>query len=159
MDEELELRQKIEKFLAPLAASQGLELLDLDWRREPSGWVLRIYLDHESRPVTLDDCENMSRLTSQRLDEADIIPCRYSLEVSSPGLRRPLKKIRDYQRFLGERAHIELKEPIDNTQQRVVSGFIEAVQENKVLIVAGPRRHLLDIGSVSKAHLDPEIAV
>ncbi|MBI2071009.1 MAG: ribosome maturation factor RimP [Elusimicrobia bacterium] len=153
----MELKEKLEEILSPVISQEGLELLDIEWRSEQNGWVLRLILDSEAKPVTLHDCERVSHKVGPHLDNLDIITHGYHLEVSSPGLRRPLKKEKDYLRFLGERVHLTLKEPLEGTNQRVLTAYLAGFQEGRVLLVEGSRRWSLALANVEKAHLDPEI--
>ncbi|MBI4668107.1 MAG: hypothetical protein HY747_02795 [Elusimicrobia bacterium] len=83
----IDLRDKIEQVLKPLVEAEGFALADLHWRSESCGWVLRLILNHESRPITLSDCEKISRLVGKPLDSSDLIRHGYCLEVSSPGIK------------------------------------------------------------------------
>jgi len=99
--------------MAEAVASQlGLELVDVEYRREAGGWVLRVFIDKPGG-VTLDDCQAVSYALSDQLDEADPIPNRYSLEVSSPGIERPLKRPADFERFAGRRVQIRTFAPLN----------------------------------------------
>ncbi len=82
-----------------------LELVDVEYVKEPSGWILRVFID-KPEGVDLEDCRQVSEALDQRLDEADPIPGPYFLEVSSPGLERPLKKRSDFERFAGRKVKI-----------------------------------------------------
>ncbi|MBI4063532.1 MAG: ribosome maturation factor RimP [Elusimicrobia bacterium] len=136
-------------------------MLELEWRPGPNGWTLQLVLDHDTKPITLSDCEEVSRRVEAHLDQSGLIERHYSLEVSSPGLRRVLRKEKDYHRFLGERAKIELKNPFPGTNQRVFRGTLEAVAEGFVLLVDddNQRRWSLALSEIAKANLDPEINV
>jgi ribosome maturation factor RimP len=102
---------RTEELAAPLCSSEGMELVHVEFQREPVGWVLRIYVD-KSGGVTLDDCARVSRQLGDILDVGleEIWP--YHLEVSSPGEHRPLGKLHDFERFQGRRAVIKTREPI-----------------------------------------------
>ncbi|MGI9534902.1 MAG: ribosome maturation factor RimP, partial [Thermodesulfobacteriota bacterium] len=95
-----------------LLKNNDIELVDIDYRGEGRGRVLRIYIDKE-KGVTIDDCAAISRELSVILDVNDVIPGRYTLEVSSPGLRRPLNNIEDYKKFKGKLVLIKTKESIN----------------------------------------------
>src|SRR6476659_9969093 len=99
--------QKLIQLSEPVVAGQGYELVDLEFKNEPQvgGWVLRVFIDKPDG-VSLDDCAAVSRELSAVLDVEDAIPIAYSLEVSSPGLNRPLKKAADFERFVGKKAKI-----------------------------------------------------
>ena len=85
----------------PLAEEYGVELVDVEYVKEGAEWYLRLYIDKENGAVELDDCENMSRTIGDLLDKKDPIEQAYRLEVSSPGIERPLKRMKDFVRFKG----------------------------------------------------------
>ena len=93
--------QRTEKFLLPLMEEHGFELVDVEFVKEAGVWYLRAYIDKEGG-IAVDDCEVISRKVSDWLDEEDFIDESYILEVSSPGLGRPLKKEKDFARSIGK---------------------------------------------------------
>jgi ribosome maturation factor RimP len=103
--------KKVEALAIPVLEEIGLELVEVQFRREQSGWVLRLVIDKQEG-VSLDDCAAVSREIGQLLDIEDFIDQAYNLEVSSPGLNRPLKSMADFQRFIGRKAKIKTIEPI-----------------------------------------------
>ncbi len=102
-----------------VAAGYGLEIFDVQYRRESGGMVLRIQIDRPGsaataeESVSVQDCANVSRDLSAILDVDDVVPTAYTLEVSSPGLDRPLTRADDYRRFAGRRAKVVMREPVD----------------------------------------------
>lgn len=96
----------------PIVAAQGLELVDVEFVKEGGHWFLRLYIDKEGG-VSLDDCQTVSQAVGARLDEVDLIPQRYYLEVSSPGIERPLKEDRDFARFRGHLVEISTFAPLN----------------------------------------------
>jgi len=98
--------EKVMELAEPLVAHLGLELVDVEYKREGRAMVLRIFIDREGG-ITLDDCALVSRELSELLDVEDVIPSHYTLEVSSPGLNRPLKKEKDYLRYLGKLVRVK----------------------------------------------------
>ena len=120
--------ERVRGFAAGLLPSVGLELVDVQFRREGSGWVLRLIIDREGGVVTLEDCSMASRELSDYLDVEDLIEQAYHLEVSSPGLDRPLYTIRDFRRFCGRNARVKLHELING--QRVFIGKIHQVHDD-----------------------------
>ena len=155
----IELREKLTEFLSPIITEEGFDLVELDWRPEPGGWTLRLVLDKEGRGVTLEDCSVISRKAGQMLDESSMLTHSYSLEVSSPGLLRALTKEKDYRRFLGDRARIELKEPMEGSTQKVVTGYLQGLEEGKILLTDGAGRWHIRYDQIAKACLDPIIEV
>lgn len=123
--------QKTEEILLPLVASHGFELVDVEYVKEGGNWYLRAYIDKPGG-ITVDDCEVISRALSDRLDEQDFIDEAYILEVSSPGLGRPLKKEKDYIRSMGELVEVRTYRPID--RQKEFTGVLCAYDDNSVTI-------------------------
>jgi len=98
---------KTEELLLPIVSQHGFELVDVEYVKEAGNWYLRAYIDKPGG-ITIDDCEVVSRALSDRLDEEDFIEEAYILEVSSPGLTRPLKKPKDFERSIGRMVEIRL---------------------------------------------------
>ncbi|SFU75659.1 ribosome maturation factor RimP [Alicyclobacillus macrosporangiidus] len=100
----------VERLAQPIAAEVGVELVDVEYKKEGANWYLRVFIDKEGG-VDIDDCTRVSERLSERLDEVDPIPSSYFLEVSSPGAERPLKKPSDFERAIGQFVHVSLYEP------------------------------------------------
>ena len=122
---------RVEDFIVPLLTDMDIELVDIEFRREGHGWVLRLFIDH-SGGVTLENCTKVSREVSSYLEVEDPIEHAYHLEVSSPGLERPLKKERDFIRFSGRKARIKLREK--RNDQRVFIGKLQGMENEEVLL-------------------------
>lgn len=101
-----EYESRAEKMLEPMMREHHFELVDIEWVKEAGNWYLRAYLDKEGG-ITLDDCELINRAWSDQMDQEDFIEEAYILEVSSPGLGRPLKKEKDFKRSLGEEVDVK----------------------------------------------------
>lgn len=115
-----------------VAASLGLETVDVEWHGAKRRGVLRIFIDKPGG-VTLDDCEKVSRQVSTILDVEDVVPdAAYHLEVSSPGLDRKLTKPSDFERFAGRKAKIRLKVPLDGRQQ--FTGLLAGYEDGRVVL-------------------------
>ncbi len=112
---------KIKAYAESLLPSMELELFDVQFRQEDRGWTLRVYLDSE-QGVSLDDCVEVSRELSAWLEVEDFISHAYHLEVSSPGIERPLRNQKEFERFAGQYAKIKLHNPING--QKVFVGVI-----------------------------------
>ena len=123
---------RTEKFLLPVLAEHQFELVDVEYVKEAGNWYLRAYIDKEGG-ITVDDCEVISRILSDWLDKEDFIDDSYIMEVSSPGLGRPLKKDKDFQRSLGEEVEIRTYRPIDRQKEFV--GELKAYDKESVTIV------------------------
>ena len=122
---------KVEAFLLPIVEANNFELVDVEYVKEAGMWYLRAYIDKEGG-FTVDDCEMVSRKLSDWLDEKDFIDDSYILEVSSPGLGRPLKKEKDFKRSMGEQVDIKLYRAID--KQKDFTGTLYAYDEKTVTI-------------------------
>ena len=118
----------IEEYAVSVLDSMGIELVELQFRPEGHGWVLRLYIDREEG-LTIDDCAAVSREISTWLDVEELIEHAFHLEVSSPGLERPLKKVKDFERFSGRKARVKLREPLN--EQKVFIGTIDEVETAK----------------------------
>ncbi len=133
------IEDKVVDIAGPVIESLGMELVDVEYRREQPGWVLRLYIDKDGG-VTLDDCTRVSREVGTVFEVEDIIDGHYHLEVSSPGLTRPLKKIEHFERFIGRSAKIKLYGPIEG--RKTITG--------KIAAVAGDEVHLDEDGEIIK---------
>lgn len=123
--------QKTEEILLPIVEENGFELVDVEYVKEGSTWYLRAYIDKPGG-INIDDCEVVSRRLSDILDEKDYIDDAYILEVSSPGLGRPLKKEKDFKRSLGEEVEIRTYRMID--KQKEFTGILKDYDEKTVTI-------------------------
>lgn len=123
--------QKTEALLQPLMAAHQFELVDVEFVKEAGTWFLRAYIDKPGG-ITIDDCEVISRALSDLLDEKDFIEEAYILEVSSPGLGRPLKKDKDFDRSLGESVEVRLFKAID--KQKEFTGILKAWDKDTVTL-------------------------
>lgn len=126
-----EYESRTEKFLLPLLEKHQFELVDVEYVKEAGNWYLRAYIDKEGG-ITVDDCEIISRTLSDWLDKEDFIEGSYTLEVSSPGLGRPLKKDKDFERSLGEEVEIRLYKPRD--KQKEFAGVLKGYDKDTVTI-------------------------
>ena len=144
-----------------VAASYGLEIFDVSFRREGPGMVLRVQIDRPGPAATAEesvsvaDCASVSRDLSAILDVDDVVAAAYTLEVSSPGLDRPLTRPGDYERFAGRFAKLVLREPVDG--QKYFKGRLGGVDDGHVLIEAEDRRtHRVPLGVIARANLEVE---
>ena len=159
--------QQLLSVCEPAAADLGFDLVDLEFQREPQGWVLRVYIDRlEPRlgdpvGVDLDDCARASGELSAVLDAADPIEVPYSLEVSSPGLDRPLRRERDFQRFTGRLARVRLQDPMDTVggPRKNFAGRILGAADGRVTVECDGVAFDFPISFVQKAHLDLDDAL
>ncbi len=159
---------------ARIAASYGLEIFDLQFRRESIGWVLRVIIDRPAGAtspevsaapvpvyddiVSVDDCRHVSEDLSALLDVDEELAARldraYTLEVSSPGLDRPLRGEADYRRFTGRLAKIVTSQPVDG--QSSFAGRLSGVDAGVVLVAQGRRTHRVPLAAIRRARLEVE---
>ncbi len=126
-----EYEVKTESFLLPLMEENNFELVDVEYVKEAGNWYLRTYIDKEGG-ITVDDCETISRRLGDWLDEKDFIADSYILEVSSPGLGRPLKKDKDFNRSIGKDVDIKLYKPLN--KQKDFTGTLKSYDRETVTI-------------------------
>jgi len=126
-----EYEQKTEELLLPVLKEYHFDLVDVEYVKEGSAWFLRAYIDKEGG-ITVDDCEMVSRTFSDWLDKEDFISESYIMEVSSPGLGRPLKKDKDFERSLGDEVEIRLYKPRE--KQKEFAGVLKAYDKQTVTI-------------------------
>ena len=144
-----------------MAASYGLDIYDVELKREGGQQVLRVVLDRPGpnrtaeESVSLDDCARVSEELSAILDVEDLIPTAYTLEVSSPGLDRPLRGPDDYRRFAGRLAKLVMREPVDG--QTFIKGRLAGMEATDVLIDGEDgRRHRVPAAVITRANLEIE---
>jgi ribosome maturation factor RimP len=148
------VNKRVETVALPVLEELGLELVEVQYRREQSGWVLRLIIDKQEDGVSLEDCAAVSREMSQLLDIEDFIEQAYNLEVSSPGLDRPLKSMADFQRFTGRKTKIKTIEPIAG--ERVFIGRIQQASGETIILEVGRKEVTIPFSQVAKARLEIE---
>lgn len=145
-----------------VVAAHGLDLFDVELTRESQGWVVRVTIDRPGPAATpddsvsIEDCSTVSRELSAILDVEDPLDRAYTLEVSSPGLDRPLRHEADYQRFAGRLASIVLNEPLDG--QTYFNGRIQGIEDGDVVILVGKknRPHRIPVTGIKRGRLEVE---
>ena len=145
--------RKLNELLQPLVEDLGYEFVGLEYNSNPKHAMLRIYIDHENG-VGIEDCETVSRETAALLDVKDPIRSHYNLEVSSPGLDRPLFIPAHYREFIGKPVQINLFAPMDG--RRKFSGPILGADEHAVTIEQDGSEIALEIDNIVKARLVPD---
>lgn len=135
----------------PLLVDKNMELVDLEFRKEGVGKVLRLFID-KTDGVTVEDCAIISRELSTLMDVNDIIEEKYVLEVSSPGLRRPLKKIDDFKKFKGKLVLIKTKEPVEN--RKVFKGYLIDTNDEGIEMDISGSLYSLSFQQIHKANLE-----
>jgi ribosome maturation factor RimP len=153
--------EQVRAMAARVAGGYGLDIFDVQYRREGSGMVLRVQIDRPGsgatveESVSVEDCAQVSRDLSALLDVEDVVPAAYTLEVSSPGLDRPLRQADDYRRFAGRRAKLVMREAVDG--QTFFKGRLGGIDDGHVLIDADDgRRHRVPVGIITRANLEVE---
>ncbi len=141
---------KVNQMAQPLCASEGLELVHVEYQREASGWVLRLYIDRLGG-VTLEDCTLISRQLSDELDVAVENIGPYHLEVSSPGADRPLGKLQDYERFRGHMAKIKTANSLAG--RKTFKGIISGLRGDVVELLVGDEKVDIPVGEIVRARL------
>ena len=142
---------RVERFLIPIMEEHQFELVDVEWVKEAGTWYLRAYVDKEGG-ISVDDCEIVSRRLSDWLDKEDFITESYILEVSSPGLGRPLKKEKDFKRSLGEEVEIRTYRMVDKKKE--FTGILKAYDKDTVTIgMEDGREMIFDKGDIALIRL------
>jgi len=147
------LKARLREILEPVVRSEGLILVELQYRAEGSGLVLRLYVDRPQGGVTLDECAQVSRQAGDMLDVEDIIPARFRLEVSSPGLTRKLKTPRDFEMFSGRAVKVMFSD--EAGKNRTLRGQLKGMQGQEVVIEAEGKLRALAWEKITRANLDP----
>ncbi|MGE3959423.1 MAG: ribosome maturation factor RimP [Vicinamibacterales bacterium] len=158
---EASIVEQVKAAATRVAASYGLDIFDVQFRREAYGMVLRVQIDRPGPAATaedsvsVEDCSHVSRDLSALLDVEDFIPVAYTLEVSSPGLDRPLRGRADFERFSGRRAKVVMREAVDG--QTFFRGRLAGVDGDDALVEGDDgRQHRVPLGLVTRANLEVE---
>jgi len=154
--ERQEVIKKVWELAEPVILSLGLELVDVEFQREPRGWVLRLYIDKPGG-VTLGDCVQVSEILSDLLDAKDFIHHQYHLEVSSPGVDRPLRRREDFSKFAGDKVKIQLKEALEGRKN--FTGLLRGIEGEEVLVEIDGKVWRLPYGKIKKANIKYEFDV
>lgn len=151
-------RENIAALIEPVLEREGIELVDMECSRMGSRWLIRIYLDREGG-ITLQDCADMSRLIGDILDVNDIPPGPYNLEISSPGLDRPLTRDADFVRFKGSKVKIRLKEKVEGSRnfKGILTDYITEGDSRIVVLESDGKVYRLPKDEILKANLEYEI--
>ena len=148
------LRDTLAALLTPLVEGLGYELWELEYSPGRGNGFLRLYIDAEAG-IAIDDCERVSRAVSELLDAEDPIPGQYTLEVSSPGLERPLRTAGQFGRFVGETVFVETMQAVEG--RRRFKGALTAAGAETVEVEVDGKRWTLPISGIRKAHLAPDV--
>jgi ribosome maturation factor RimP len=162
MARDADIVEQVRALAGRVAGTLGLEIFDVQYRREAGGMVLRVQVDRPGPAakaedsVSVEECATVSRDLSAILDVEDVVPTAYILEVSSPGLDRPLRGATDYRRFTGRRVKLVMREKVDG--QSFFKGRIEGVDDRDVIIIATDdhKQHRVPMSIVTRANLEVE---
>ena len=149
------------KLLEPVLGRDGYELVEVEWVRAGGRWTLRLYIDREGG-VGIDQCQEVSRTVEPILDVEDFIGPAYDLEVSSPGVDRPLRKPQDFDRFAGQRANVKAYGPIAGTApgspgRKHWTGTLKGFRDGAVEIDVDGVVHRVPHEQIAKAHLEADL--
>ena len=151
MAKESAIVSQVSELAEQVGKSLGCEIIDVEYQKEGSEWVLRIYIDREEMPVDHELCQAFSHMIDGMLDEKDPIASEYLLEISSPGIERPLKKQEHFNKFIGETVNIKLYASLDGKKQW--QGILLGYKDGQVGIQVNEKEIWFAADSISKAHL------
>ena len=144
-------QQQLTELLGPSVTALDLELWAIEIIGRANRSTLRLVIDHPNRPVTVDDCETVSRQVSRILDVEDPLPERYTLEVSSPGIERVLYRLEHFERFIGFQIKLKLKVPFEGRKK--YSGLIARVENQAVLLQTGDTEYEFPAEHIERGQL------
>jgi ribosome maturation factor RimP len=144
---------KIQEIIEPVVETLGYELVGIEYLSQGKHSLLRVYIDHQNG-ITIDDCERVSHQLSGLLDVEDLIRGHYNLEVSSPGLDRPLFTIEHFERFRNQKAKVKLSLPVEG--RRKFTGIIHGVKDGNIVLEVDEQDIELPFSTIEKANLIPE---
>jgi ribosome maturation factor RimP len=163
-ESKIQIEQRIKEIGEPIVAAEGLELLEVEYVREREGWILRLFIDRPGgaapgQGIGLDECTAVSRAVETALDVEDIVPQEYSLEVSSPGLNRPLTKPEHFKREVGKLVKVKTFGPlmgVDPPRKHFTGILKEAGGEAVTVEVEGAGSFIIPLKDIAKANLEFE---
>jgi ribosome maturation factor RimP len=155
--------ERARSVLEPVLARDGYELVDVEWVRGAGRWTLRVFIDRPGG-VNIDDCQLVSRTIDPILDVEDFIELAYDLEVSSPGLDRPLRTAEHFERYRGQRVHVKAYGPVAGTAEgspprKNWTGTLEGFADGSVRVLVDGVLHRIPLAQIAKAHLEYDLGV
>lgn len=148
--EKNEIIKKIEEIVTPFLEKINLSLVDVEYLQEGGYWYVRIYIENLEGDLSIEDCTRVSQAVENDIEE--LIDKKFFLEVSSPGLERPLKKIEDFKRFIGNKVKIQLKNKYDDKKQYIA--FIKAVENENIIFNLDEDKELkFKLNEIKKANI------
>lgn len=149
------IEQRTWEVAGPIIAAEGLELIEVEYTREMGGWILRLYIDRPGAAVGLEDCSKASHAVETALDVEDFIPQEYHLEVSSPGLSRPLRKPQHFERVVGQKIKVKTYGPLFEPPRKNFTGKLSNVTPDGVTVdVEGAGPFTIPFKDIAKANLE-----
>ena len=146
--------QSVTELIEPGLLADGLELVDVEFKKEGKNWILRIYIDREGG-VTLSDCQKVSRLAGDLIEVEEVIEPVYTLEVSSPGLNRVLKKEKDFLKYSGKKIYVQCHAPMDGRKK--FTGTLTDFIDQSIHLEVDGQHYTIPLNLVAKANLVIEI--
>ena len=146
--------QSVIELIEPGLLAKGLELVDVEFKKEGKNWVLRVFIDKEGG-VTLEDCQKISRLAGDLIEVEEVIEPAYTMEVSSPGLNRVLKKEKDFIRFSGKKICVQCHAPLNGRKK--FTGILKDFKNQSIHLEVDGQLQTISINRVAKANLVIEI--
>jgi len=152
----MKITTRTEELVKNIIVNDDLEIVSVEYLKEGSNWVLRVYLEDREGKLSIEDCTRISKDLSNMLDEEDFIDNSYILEVSSPGVERPLRNEDDYNRFKGEKVFIKTYAPLNG--QKEFNGTLKGLVDNSVKIISNDTEEIIEIPykSIANARLSIE---
>ena len=149
-----DLKEKVRELAQPVVSGEGLELIHVECLKMHAGWIVRLYLDKEEG-ITLDDCTEVSNQLGDILDVHDLIKGRYTLEVSSPGLDRPISRDQDFLKYKGSKVNIKTVLKIEGVKNfhGILVDFIEENGQKVVLVEFSGKQYRIPKAEIAKANL------
>ena len=146
--------QSVIELIEPGLLAKGLELVDVEFKKEGKNWVLRVFIDKEGG-VTLEDCQKISRLAGDLIEVEEVIEPAYTMEVSSPGLNRVIKKEKDFVRFSGKKIGVQCHAPLNGRKK--FTGILKDFKNQSIRLEVDGQLQIISINRVANANLVIEI--
>jgi len=155
---------RAEALVEPIVRAEGFELVELEYVRDPAGWVLRLFIDRPGRDpmakeggIGLEECAKVSHAVETALEVEDLVPQAYSLEVSSPGINRPLRRPEHFQKVVGKRVKVKTFGPVGTPPRKSFTGtLVQSSASDITLQVEGGGAFQIPFRDIAKANLDFE---
>ena len=142
--------QEFEKIVKPVVEELGYELYDILYVKEGADWYLRLFIDNE-KGIDLDDCEKVSNLVSEKLDEVDPIETPYMLEVSSCGLERHLRSVKHYEAAVGKEIELKFFKAVE--KKKSLTGILESIEDNNIKLKTEDKEYNINLDDISSAKI------